>query len=746
MPGLQFIYDQGLTLHPYLWYSEIVGGIPIFATQFGISFHPIYKILIYLLGPISAFNWTTFINLIAGIVSAYWFGKMALKTNLGAAIFASIFSFSQMNMEQIYFPSVSPFFYVLPLTFGFVYKINQGKKWYSVFLILLWASAWLIGHPQFAFYTASASLLFALFLDLSRLSFSIKKPNLTTTAFLVAGLTAGILIASPWILRSTFLVELSSRAEIKTLDKLLLGAINPLTLVRFIYPSFLIPVFNITCCGGGVLYVGTAALVLAFSSFFMSATKIIKFFRIVFVSFFIIALQIPPLINIVFHLPVIKYFLYPFRTIFISNFALAMLVAYALETIYENGLSQKVRKTFHIGFIFLALSGLIMLSIGFLLPYFENIFIKTASFYLTSNPATETTPDQYFKVIDSVFQKILYQFSFTNRGYLVSLIFLFAPSALYLVSILKRWDNKKLAAYLAFLIITGPAIVWLPYYRYTATDIIKKIPDTANYIKSVKDGQKFRVLRMTRPQGDYERSGFHLGDTEALYDLYMESAISNSNIFYGLDSINGYENFMSRRHMITLPFLDDFPANKKKLPDLLAIMNVKYLLSSYDLTAPFEKVYTKNLKYQTKIYIYENKNFLPRIYFPNKIKFTQTESEKDLFNELLSIKNNAREAIIECTNKCEPGFYDPNDKIDIVVSKNGYYKIKTTSKNQNWLIVSESYYPGWEAKIDNIPTRIHRANFLFGAILLTKGEHIIEYEYNPTRIFDKNTLKLLYKR
>ena len=144
--------------------------------------------------------------------------------------------------------------------------------------------------------------------------------------------------------------------------------------------------------------------------------------------------------------------------------------------------------------------------------------------------------------------------------------------------------------------------------------------------------------------------------------------------------------------------------------------------------------------------IYENKNFLPRIYFPNKIKFTQTESEKDLFNELLSIKNNAREAIIECTNKCEPGFYDPNDKIDIVVSKNGYYKIKTTSKNQNWLIVSESYYPGWEAKIDNIPTRIHRANFLFGAILLTKGEHIIEYEYNPTRIFDKNTLKLLYKR
>jgi hypothetical protein len=58
-------------------------------------------------------------------------------------------------------------------------------------------------------------------------------------------------------------------------------------------------------------------------------------------------------------------------------------------------------------------------------------------------------------------------------------------------------------------------------------------------------------------------------------------------------------------------------------------------------------------------------------------------------------------------------------------------KILTRSQQDGYLVMSDTYYPGWTAQIDGTKTEVMRANFNFRAIYLPKGEHTVEFRYVP---------------
>jgi hypothetical protein len=165
----------------------------------------------------------------------------------------------------------------------------------------------------------------------------------------------------------------------------------------------------------------------------------------------------------------------------------------------------------------------------------------------------------------------------------------------------------------------------------------------------------------------------------------------------------------------------------EKLP-LLSMMNVKYLISLYPLKSPeltllaplhIERPY---LDY----YVYENRSVMPRLYFANNPLFF-TGTERALFIALLETKDFTKKTFIECA-ECVPS---PLGKgvAHAVRTENGLLVASTTSTTGGWLVYSETSLPGWIAQVDGARVPIHTANFLFQAIFVPKGEHIIEFRY-----------------
>ncbi|NLV32747.1 MAG: YfhO family protein [Acidobacteria bacterium] len=50
------------------------------------------------------------------------------------------------------------------------------------------------------------------------------------------------------------------------------------------------------------------------------------------------------------------------------------------------------------------------------------------------------------------------------------------------------------------------------------------------------------------------------------------------------------------------------------------------------------------------------------------------------------------------------------------------------------LVLLDSYYPGWEARVDGKPAEIRRANYAFRAVPVAAGRHVVEFRYCP-RVF-----------
>ena len=46
-----------------------------------------------------------------------------------------------------------------------------------------------------------------------------------------------------------------------------------------------------------------------------------------------------------------------------------------------------------------------------------------------------------------------------------------------------------------------------------------------------------------------------------------------------------------------------------------------------------------------------------------------------------------------------------------------------TADQPGWLVISDTWYPGWRLWVDGSPAPLYRANYLFRAVRLLEGRH-----------------------
>jgi uncharacterized membrane protein YfhO len=76
----------------------------------------------------------------------------------------------------------------------------------------------------------------------------------------------------------------------------------------------------------------------------------------------------------------------------------------------------------------------------------------------------------------------------------------------------------------------------------------------------------------------------------------------------------------------------------------------------------------------------------------------------------------------------------PESAVQSLTDSGNAVTIRASSPQAGWLILSDTFYPGWQATIDGAPVDIRLANEVFRAIDFPGGDHTIEFRYEPRSV------------
>ena len=71
------------------------------------------------------------------------------------------------------------------------------------------------------------------------------------------------------------------------------------------------------------------------------------------------------------------------------------------------------------------------------------------------------------------------------------------------------------------------------------------------------------------------------------------------------------------------------------------------------------------------------------------------------------------------------------DRVSISSYQSERVVIQATTAQSGYLLLADSFYPGWEATVDGQRVPIYRADYVYRAVAIQPGEHTIVFEFHP---------------
>ena len=134
------------------------------------------------------------------------------------------------------------------------------------------------------------------------------------------------------------------------------------------------------------------------------------------------------------------------------------------------------------------------------------------------------------------------------------------------------------------------------------------------------------------------------------------------------------------------------------------------------------------------VLILRNKRALPRVWLVGDAEAVDGEEAlRRITGESEHEFDPRRTALLEVDQRELPplpgGAIGPESDAHIVRYEPTHLLIETRAPTNTIMVVSEIFYPGWEAIVDGRPTPIKVADFLLRGVALSSGHHIVEMRY-----------------
>ncbi len=673
-----------------LWNPYLACGMPNPASIQTATWFPI-QLLGSVLDPFYASGPAAFLKLfLAGLFTMLYLRVLGVS-NAGSFLAGLVFSLCGFMIVWLGHPHVNCAMW-LPLLLYFIEKsfrssdqpttISFSKSWAG--FAVAYGLMLLGGHPPTAVHVS----LFVFAYFLMRLVTSRATHPFRRLGMFIAFLLAGVMVAAVQIIPYLEYYAQSSSSVSSGIIQRWAYHLTPDMLVHFIFPfltgspadgfedlSWLIGPPDTANFNERTAYAGILPLLFAAYGIFCRRDQFAIFFSGTIAIALLVVLGVPPIPMIMSHLPVLNA---------ISNTRLLLLVAFSLAVLAGLGwdafsIPGNRRRVIQVTVGFLILMGGSLGMVGW------NVLAKIHLL----QPA--------YKVY--VFEQFLIPL---GSLLVVAFIFLKLPSVgqRFRILLVAGWTTVDL---LTFARGYNPAIPRDRYY-----------PDAPAIQWLQQDKSVFRILG--------------LGNT-----FYPDSAA-----VYGLQDARGIDYMTLRRYEELINGTAGnfwFYREAAQLPEPFRLLNIKYVLSSapaLQTNQDFELVFTNGVN------IYRFRKYLPRALpvFDCQVK-TKPEIlaavRQRTFDPAGTLLLEQKPETLPVTSS--PVVLETNAAARIISYLPDEVKIEADMPRAGFLLLLDSYFPGWTASVNGGQAKIYRADYNFRAVILPAGKSSVTFSYQPRSFY-----------
>jgi len=746
-----------------LWNPHVFAGIPFFAAGQHSALYPLSAV--YYLMPLgAAYGWFILLNLwLAGLFMAGYLRALG-SNRVGAGLAGLVYQLSGFLIASAVFPMIVAAAVWLPLILWMIENILRGR---SLWIFRGAALPWVIigalaigcnilaGHIELTIYTLLIAAYYAavrLLWDFGRrwraggalpLRWAVR-----SALWLIIMLLLGLSLAALQLIPLFEFVQRNWRAERSSLDTVLSYAHAPRDLLQFLLPNFYgnpahhsytdafsgALISDLRNARGqsishidwgvknyveGALYLGVLPLALALYAILsglrrrcLQTPQVVAFalLALISLSFMFGA----PTYALLYNLPGMNQLNSPFRWVYGLSLAVAVLAGLGLHRLSQRERASPMRLANLLGLLLLlaglALAGGIALvhsNFAQFAPVFDRLVAGLAH-------ADRAFADGRMFYSYQLPQLIALALLLTFSG----VLFLWAARART-----GRWTMLAL-------VITALDLLFASYGFNPASDpaLLDFTPPALEFLSG--QGGHFRVTSLERH-----------GDAAILQP--------NTGMQYGLDDIRGYDSIIPAGYVATMralqpqprldfnqiaplhsaPELNHSSYQSTLASDLLNLLNLRYVL-----TAPDFEMRLPGWRdvYRQEVAIWENSNALPRAFAIDKADWDP--------RWLAEVGGGFNFAELDMSGG---GLTVPSYQAADITRDSGREKfIDISLESASWLIISETYAPGWRAfarpwgsgedREFGVAVRLVLANFQ--GVELQAGDWTVRLVYSPASV------------
>jgi hypothetical protein len=688
-----------------LWDPTILLGTPLLANFQSAVFNPI-NILFFVLPEYHAWSLGVIFQPILAVLFSYLFLRNLNLKKFPALFGSLLYAYSGYSIVWMEYNSINYTVALFPLILLAAAKISRRIDW-KWFLILSVGIALQIfaGYPQNVIYTLAIAVAYFIFCLIS------EKQKTKKGLFFVLSLLVGMALSAIQLFPSAELQGLSMR----NLDKVALaGDVKYLpvqNLITILFPdyfgnpgrwnywglgSFDNFAFSISSIG---IYFALIAILFVKEFKDMKGIKMhSRFFLALTIFVFIFAIK-NPISETISNIKILGFVSGSnTRILFTASFAFSLLSAYGLQLVMSRKL---VFWKVILPLVFFAIPSLLLVIKLFNVS--GNSIEKL--YYLVTNKTV--FPNELISHLIVAFRNTLLP---------TGLVIITASTLLFK----RKFVVAVVALACLFVSIINTSDKYLPFVRKNLLFPPTELTDyLINHLGNTRfEKENNNLIFPSNSWSLYNLSAATGQDASGLLSTSRYLSIINFGKIND-DIVSRYNNIsnlsspllktLNISHYAAINWLNDSPdargkANMWLIPD------------------SFKEV--ENIK---TVRVYENKNNLGLAWMPKKILCEENESI--IYQKIaLSDYNPADTVYVDCgegkfegSGVVELGEYNANDM---------HFTVR--SDNDSYLVVSNAYYPGWEARIDEMDTQdVNMANAALLAVKVPRGTHTVEIKYHP---------------